>query len=376
MSDISIMTATPADRGTGPPAILVADDGAWRELEPGATVVDTGEVRRQFNGALSVAARAVDQQGAGNAVDGLKLGATMLFKAVVPPELAKMLAAALAAAEPGEAPQLRIHVRPEHEWIPWETLWAGGCGFLGLSFRIARLPVLPRPARVVNSNPHQVAAVSNVLGQKVVAEGNGEFDVWSKTFEDLLPDGVQLTTLPAAFDAQQEWPQNSALAVEADILHVTCHGQQDEQKGAFWTLAPDSPDLGFMFRFGELEIEAAAEFFGATRPLVFGNACATRDAAAQNDANERPPLARAFFRSGATNFVGSVAPIRKETALKFARTFYTALLGEGQEIGAALLHAKQRCSEDPAVSRDPSYLFYCLYGPPDTTYAGSGNGGG
>lgn len=100
-------------------------------------------------------------------------------------------------------------------------------------------------------------------------------------------------------------------------------------------------------------------------PLVFGNACQGA-AGAATATGLVPGLAYSFFDNGATAFVGAFAPISKTMALKFATKFYGHLLSNNLGIGSALWRTKSDFKE--ADEKDPSWLFYCLYGAPGTQF--------
>jgi hypothetical protein len=68
---------------------------------------------------------------------------------------------------------------------------------------------------------------------------------------------------------------------------------------------------------------------------------------------------------GAIAFIGTLAPITRSMAPLFAREFFQQLLEQGLTIGEAFMAAKDKFSN----SNDPSWLFYCLYGSPDTRFA-------
>ena len=76
-----------------------------------------------------------------------------------------------------------------------------------------------------------------------------------------------------------------------------------------------------------------------------------------------------FFSRGAIAFIGTVAPVNRKVALEFARKFYDNLFQTGPQLGIAqaLWATKMQFRNDPAT-RDPTYLFYCLYGPPETKF--------
>jgi CHAT domain-containing protein len=107
--------------------------------------------------------------------------------------------------------------------------------------------------------------------------------------------------------------------------------------------------------------------FGQQRPLVFGNACASATGPSSNP--DRPPasFASRFLELGAAAFIGTFAPISKSMAVDVAREFYTRLLVNGLPLGEALWETKQHYRK--LAGADPSWLFYCLYGPPELQFS-------
>ena len=97
---------------------------------------------------------------------------------------------------------------------------------------------------------------------------------------------------------------------------------------------------------------------------MFGNACASN--AAGNQGGLSTGLGTSFFTQGALNFVGTFAPITKSLAIEFARQFYLRLLQDQMPIGKALWATKKHFFD--LGGNDPSYLFYCLYGPSETCF--------
>ena len=65
-------------------------------------------------------------------------------------------------------------------------------------------------------------------------------------------------------------------------------------------------------------------------------------------------------------FVGTFAPVRKALAVEFAQRFYNNLLVSQMPVGQALWATKKQYVDEQAT--DPSWLFYCMYGPPETRF--------
>jgi CHAT domain-containing protein len=70
--------------------------------------------------------------------------------------------------------------------------------------------------------------------------------------------------------------------------------------------------------------------------------------------------AQQFIAAGAGAFVGTLWPVRSESASLFAHAFYTLLAG-GEPLGRAALLARRRAIQDEP---DPTWLAYTVYGDP------------
>jgi hypothetical protein len=345
------------------PALLLEDRGLWRETQspPGQTLNVTWPALQE------ALVQAVEHTPPGsNAIDGLVGIAISLTDDLVGPDVMRALEEARAAAE-GEPPLLRVHLSPAHEWIPWELLHDGD-DFLGLTFRIARLPILPNPPERPHDCTHRVEIVRSLLGKDVAQPEEDDYKTWRSTFVGLLPEGVNADLLPPE-QAVLDWPRISALREEADIVHVTCHGMVDEQSQPYWTFNAAGPAMDY--RFNAAQFNSVRKAFKKRRPLVFGNACTTTTFTGPN----HPPLAKDLFELGALNYIGTLAPVRQNLAVRFARVFYEALLDDGLDVATALLKTKQTCRAHTGWASDPTYLLYCLYGPPEMHYAANGGCG-
>jgi CHAT domain-containing protein len=202
----------------------------------------------------------------------------------------------------------------------------------------------------------------DVLHDGVLATWEGTFQPYAKTatWEHRYPPAAGNAAGYPTLDQINE-------AKQADILHLTCHGGVRDANGGdlYWTLDHMNRRT-FDYRI-TAEVAAVAQL--GHRPLVFGNACAST-ATKPADLGALHGFGASFMVGGALNFVGTFAPITNDTAVAFAARFYQHLFGAGGGAGLpvaeALLATKQRFFN--AGHADPSYLFYCLYGPPDTTY--------
>lgn len=60
-------------------------------------------------------------------------------------------------------------------------------------------------------------------------------------------------------------------------------------------------------------------------------------------------------------FVGTLWPVRSDSALLYVDTFYECLVAQGQNLGEASLHARRAIRDQGS---DPTWLAYTVYGQP------------
>lgn len=258
------------------------------------------------------------------------------------------------------------------EWIPWE-LMHDGTDFLGASFQIARLPVRPASEGYVTYDVDhrgqvlRAERVASVLGKGALTDE--QFPIWQQTFSGMSLLDTHLTLLPPSEESGPKVADLMKLFKEAnsapDILHVTCHGDRpidSDGKKVEWTLDPWGQAFRFNIGISEIKGLCNQAGFKSRRPLVFGNACYS-----VVDANrEFPSFAGSFLEGGASAFIGTIAPISNQVATDFAVDFYRLLLKQKRTVGEALLETKRGFMKK--AGKDPSWLFYCLYGSPLTRY--------
>ena len=346
-----------------PTQLLLYDDGIWRDITPPATATTPQDVAAIKNHLSRVMTDLNANPASVNpAALGFRAPFVQLYRELIPTEVDRLLVRVANAAPPGEPPRLKIFGRGA-DWIPWELLH-DGTGFLGTRFVVARLPIMPHNTGVPGDKVRPVSSVHNLLGQQALPDPL--LAAWKSTF-DAVPAGVQ-RTYPDENGANYPTLQELDSARQADVLHVTCHGRvRDDDKSYYWTLHGGSPDrLRYHVNNG------TAKNAGLTnRPLVFGNACVPAVAGEDLDLAEIVNgFGASFMIGGALNFIGTLAPITNSVAIAFARRFYEHLFGSNGTgpitVGEALLATKRSFAHENL--HDPSYLFYCLYGPPDVTY--------
>ncbi|WP_159424347.1 CHAT domain-containing protein [Streptomyces sp. 3214.6] len=71
-----------------------------------------------------------------------------------------------------------------------------------------------------------------------------------------------------------------------------------------------------------------------------------------------------FLQAGAGAFVGTLWPVRSQSALMFADAFYRQLVLKKQPLGQASLAARRAISDQDG---DPTWLAYSVYGSPAAT---------
>ncbi|HEY0405132.1 MAG TPA: CHAT domain-containing protein [Pyrinomonadaceae bacterium] len=362
--------------GTNPneallPQILLDQKGIWRDVSSPyyRSKVSATEMKDGIDSELNRLMKQVEDGGGFDAdAANVKGMAIKYYNYLVPEDVQAALRKAAQSINGDDIPLLRIHVHPSSEWIPWEMLHDGK-GFLGMQFQIARLPILSQVRDLNVNQPLQVQSIYSLLANNFL-DDQDQKDKWSETFNGLHAPPVfkqiPLSLLPDAVYPKVDQMVN---ATDADILHVTCHGGMKDKFGTYWTLSDQSPFPG-QYNIYQDTLETITF---KTRPLVFGNACASSSGGgAQATKNGlMTGFATQFFSKGALNFVGTFSPITKKLAVEFAGQFYKHLLGQpgqpGMPIGKALFRAKQYYYQVEKRA-DPSYLFYCLYGPPETTF--------
>jgi CHAT domain-containing protein len=372
----SIMVLAHKDEKSGESKLnlLVERNGIWHDTSAlsGSLSVSLKEVRDNADQKLANIMRQVGEKRSRNepfpAFDVFLKGLFGTQYQGLPTEVQAYLrqAAERANAE-GKDAVLRIHMQEGAEWIPWELLHDGE-EFLGLRFQVSRLPITVGGPDL-NEFKRRQLKVYSLLGENVVSRETDDILMqgWRNTFPD-LPFLAERVWRPAEGDpAPDPWPSitHFTQAGKADIIHLTCHGGLKDTRGnIYWSLNPESeyPDNYSIYpdTVGQLGLRSS-------RPLVFGNACAsTSGGNGTGTAGLTPGLGTAFFTHGALNFIGTFAPVTKQIAIEFACQFYKRLLNDQMPVGKALLETKK--FYQTRDEHDPSWYFYCMYGPHDTHF--------
>jgi len=372
MADILQIMVLPTTVAEGLPQVFFDDCGIWRETSSTPLPVAQTALRQGVETFLSEAMGQVGQTPptpfpAGS--PAFRNRFANLLKTLLAPEVRDALkrSADQAAQINSVRPQLNIFFRGATEWIPWELLH-DGTDYLGLRFTVARLPIVTQATQVHPPRNNVVHKVYNLLARGIL-QGQDLTD-WQSTFVPYDPAAAGLECrFPA--DGADNYPALAQIdeAKGADVIHITCHGglKEKDQNEYFWTL-DHNHERYFDYRIHTRDAEEARF---SRRPLVFGNAC-TSAAASSIDLTALQGFGGSFLIGGALNFVGTFAPITRTMAVTFAKRFYERLFGTpggqpGLPVGEALRAAKQSFAAQNYP--DPSYLFYCLYGPGDSTYS-------
>lgn len=363
-ADVSLMVV-PSGANDGFPQILMESRGVWRETRPSVNSLSTVSAIDTSRELTRFLRTVMAQVGAGQFPNQSVMSNTFqtYYNDIVPADVQAALDNAVVAAAPGDVPLLRINLHPSTEWIPWELLH-DGVNYLGLRFRIARLPIVKGGPDLSTNGPRTVSLIHSLLGEHVL-DAQARLQ-WDGTFQGLHGNGVTECRFPASVAAIYPDLDTFNSARDADIIHLTCHGDLFDPKTGqgFWTLNHRS-QIAFNFDITSMFLR---NYKLDRRPLVFGNACASGAAAVGVNNIPTSGFGTTFFDRGAVNFVGTFAPVTKDAALDFAREFYTHLLGETPTTGHPIATALWKAKTGFTTWTDPSHLFYCLYGPPTTEF--------
>jgi hypothetical protein len=356
-----------------PPQILLEQNGVWQDMMPydqTTNIWDIFALKKNIDGEFNKIMGEVEN-GEPHRAGNISLYGPFegFYKKLVTKKVRDVLIEA-ASRNGDDLPELLIHSHTYVEWLPWE-MFHDGTDFLGLRFRVARLPIMTQIPDM-SAKSITVSRIYNLLANNFL-DGPQKL-VWESTFKDIIPAGLEMTKSPPPYPNVDDIVN----ARDADILHITCHGglrDKDDKDGkdsnVYWTLDSSSAmPTNYQLRATTFFESESVRY--SAKPLVFGNACASTNGGTDRQNGLIPGYGASFFAKGALNFVGTFAPITKDLAIEFARIFYQKLLGTGGKpplpIAQALWETKNHYRSPAINSPDPSYLFYCLYGPPDTVF--------
>jgi CHAT domain len=370
-NEISLMII-PTSNDDSLPQILMERNGVWVDMSADISIRSSRRMsfyREEMDKLLDAVMKAFEKGGKFKAESiGFYSNFKSFYEILVPLDVRNVITqAAESSNEIDDIPTLKLHVNANTEWIPWE-IFRDEKDFLGVRFQIARLPISNKAPDTSDNLVHQVRKIYNFLGNNVLLPARPDLlTLWEGTFTNFIPPINEIRQPNGTPDSYPivDSIQNGR---DADILHITCHGGVKNSEGEIgWSFNHTSP-LDFDYHLRTKIIEGMKFDM---KPLVFGNACSSVSTGGDNvNRGLASGFGSTFYSCGAFNFIGSFAPISQQLAIDFAKEFYSRLLGipgeMGLPIGKALWSTKQhfRVINDG----DPSYLFYCLYGLPETLY--------
>ncbi|MFI6623095.1 CHAT domain-containing protein [Streptomyces sp. NPDC050528] len=233
----------------------------------------------------------------------------------------------------------------EHDIVPWELLYPLNEGQEDRGFLAEWLPVVRRVFGQDRVREIALPGVAFVVPPGSPADAGEEVRSLRALLGAKVTDNGVLTER-AALTALIE-------GGHAGLLHFACHNAFTGT-GSCVTMA-DGP-------FDPIDLASAAQLraLRSERPLVFFNAC--RSAGEIDWFGESLGWAPQFLNAGAGAFVGTLWPVRSQSALQFAEAFYDQLIARRQPLGQASLAARQTIRD--LYGGDPTWLAYVVYGSP------------
>jgi hypothetical protein len=200
----------------------------------------------------------------------------------------------------------------------------------------------------------QPGRVAYVLGDGVVTLQDGQ--TWSaKQFNNLMKVVSGANT--KKFELKPNFSETGFAPVsittactfigDASIVHMLCHGVSSEND-LYLQLTPTI--------LGQVRPSDVYAWRFPGQPLVFVNACSS-SAAGVSPAGFTT-FGKSFLHAGASVYIGTLAPVVTETAIKFATEFFNALLGDGLSVADAMNRVRKSMTE----SADPNWRLYSIYG--------------
>ncbi len=247
-----------------------------------------------------------------------------------------------------------LYIYAPYHWIPWELIFDGK-DFWGDKCVVSRIPILDFDANqatrtVIASGPCQITAVLNVVGNDI-QNNLAEADRPSLTLDSLCSHVQTDCNLQNGHWARMNIAEVQDKIGKVNIVHFTCHGRFDDEFGYYLQLDADDQQR-HSYRLYNSLLRGQFSLNGA---LVFVNACTSDVPSLQLGSFTN--LGQEFFESGADVFIGTLAPVPLQRAVRLAADFYERLL-QGDGTGIALHKAKSAMKQ----TGNPFWLFYCLYG--------------
>ncbi|WP_329347314.1 CHAT domain-containing protein [Streptomyces sp. NBC_01261] len=232
----------------------------------------------------------------------------------------------------------------EHDVVRWELLYPLDGTQQGDGFLAEWLPVVRRVHGQERVRQLLLSQATFVVPPGSPPEAEREVTALRTRFGPAMGDGGILTRgaeVPSRLDEGLD-----------GLLHFACHNAFTEA-GSQVTMA-DGP-------FDPLDLATAqgSRAWSATCPLVFVNAC--RSAGQIDWYSASPGWAPQFLEAGAGAFIGTLWPVRSDSALAYADAFYTHLVTSRLPLGDASMKAHQAIRNHDG---DPTWLAYAVYGSP------------
>ncbi|HJP77724.1 MAG TPA: CHAT domain-containing protein [Pseudonocardiaceae bacterium] len=223
--------------------------------------------------------------------------------------------------------------------IPWELLYPLRPGSDD-GFMIEQFPVLRRVFGQQRAQRVRIAPCTYVLSERSPANARQEIDMLAS----VIGSAGIVDDLGGLLDKLD--------ATDCGPLHFACHNSFSADAGSAIAMngGPFVPAL--------LNSATIRHSLASTSPLIFLNAC--RTAGTVTEYHRMTGWAQQFMAAGAGAFVGTLWPVRSDSASAFARSFYT-FLDDGEPLGRAALLARRSALRD---GPDPTWLAYTVYGDP------------
>uniref|UniRef100_UPI00390891F6 CHAT domain-containing protein n=1 Tax=Streptomyces justiciae TaxID=2780140 RepID=UPI00390891F6 len=235
----------------------------------------------------------------------------------------------------------------EHDVVPWELLYPLDGAQQGDGFLAEWLPVVRRVHGQERVRQLLLPQATFVVPPGSPPEAEQEVTALRARFLPTMDDGGILTR---GAEIQSRLDEGMA-----GLLHFACHNAFKET-GSQVTMGDG------LFDPLDLATAQGSRSLGATRPLVFFNAC--RSAGQIDWYSTSLGWARQFLEAGAGAFVGTLWPVRSDSALAYADVFYTHLITNQLPLGEASMKARQAIRD---LDGDPTWLAYAVYGSPAAT---------
>ncbi|MFG2941495.1 CHAT domain-containing protein [Streptomyces sp. NPDC048282] len=232
----------------------------------------------------------------------------------------------------------------EHDVVPWELLYPLDGTQQGDGFLAEWLPVVRRVHGQERVRQLNLPQATFVVPPGSPPEAEREVTALRARFGSAVGDGGILTR-----GAEVQSRLDEGLT---GLLHFACHNAFTEA-GSQVAMA-DGP-------FDPLDLATAqgSRALSATRPLVFFNAC--RSVGQIDWYTASLGWAPQFLEAGAGAFIGTLWPVRSDSALAYADAFYAHLITGRLPLGEASMKARQAIRNHDG---DPTWLAYAVYGSP------------